>query len=448
MTKRLTRILLIIGAVATCSTRVAAQYVLEKIGAGGHALRFVSPQEGYSIGDERISYTTDGGAHWTVATADAARVLGCEGVLGGAFVDRNTGWVIGHKLNSSDSTFLFRTTDGGTTWERQLASPIAAERYASHSFTAVNFVDRYNGWVVGKGIVERTTDGGVTWSTQIRWKEQQSNCDWLNCSFFRNVNEGWVGGYGSFILHTTDGGSTWETQHVDSAATNGIIDHVDHYYLHSIHFYDSLSGIAGTNNGNYLLTHDGGATWTSGKTGFPYDNVAGFMTGRADLWQVGGDYCDNTGCYSGKSILHSADGGERWQSLLDTTVGFTGLRTQYTGIAFVDPSIGYVSNESGEIVRIRDTSNHALSVQGPGASVLAPMVYPNPAGEHITIGFTDAAAQKWARIYDATGALVYSATFGNAERCEIGTAALRAGGYLLELQSGSTVTHRRIVVVH
>lgn len=433
-------------ALVAVSANAAAQFRMRHVAEGGHVLRFINALEGYSFGDGPVLYTTDGGESWRTATANLAAVTGCEGVLNGQFVDRNTGWAITHKLYTGDSTFLYGTTDGGITWTRRLASIVSPIRYAGHTFNSVNFVDRMNGWIVGKGIIKHTSDGGATWEDQLLIPDQPTNTDVFTGCFFRSAREGWVCGFGSFVLHTEDGGRNWTTQHVDSAAVGGIIQHVEHYYIYGIHFADALNGMAAANNGAYLFTHDGGTTWTTANTGFVNDNHAVLMLSPREIWMVGGDYCDNTGCYSGKSILRSTDGGAGWTSVLDTTVGLIGMRTQYTGIAFVNRRTGYTATEFGTIDRITDTSASEAGISF-GAVDGAMTVGPNPVRTELRLAFADASVTKRVVVRDIAGRAAMNVEIGRASEAHIDMTGLPPGVYVVEATIGAMRIRRRVVVV-
>ena len=85
-----------------------------------------------------------------------------HGELGGGqmiaveMLNHNVGWAVGH---ASKFTNLFRTGDGGKTWERQtLFDGEGAGLYD------IGFADANNGWIVGTNQILRTTDGGELWT--------------------------------------------------------------------------------------------------------------------------------------------------------------------------------------------------------------------------------------------------------------------------------------------
>lgn len=438
-------------AVMLITSVAGAQYLVEPATNLGGKLRFLSAAEGFSFNSYAISYTADSGATWNIVTADIPAVTGGSGVLDAWFVDRNTGWMIvyyGGGINTPiDTTCVYATTDGGVTWHRQHTSRVSATKWASQTFQGIRFTDRMNGWVFGLGVIDHTTDGGATWTTQMRFSERTIYNNLFTCGFFKNKNEGWIAGYGSFILHTTDGGTTWVTKHVDSATTpNGVIVNLDTYYLRAIHFSDSLNGFATSDHGNYLYTSDGGATWKAGATGFPHDNADVFMAGNSVVWLVGGNYCDNTGCYAGQSILYSTNGGATWNPIIARTVGLLGVDAQFTSIAWINPSLGYISDEFGRIFRITDTTAPVASVDrsagGSGATI-----YPNPATSELTILFGGVHQEAQVNMYDAIGRKVLATSLNAVSGTTIDISALSPGSYMVELIAADTTSWRKITVI-
>src|SRR6187431_3084902 len=70
------------------------------------------------------------------------------------FVDQDLGWVV------NGYGEIFRTTDGGDSWEPQLLEP-------SIYFRAVGFANPMKGWagnLNGSPLLYSTTNGGATWT--------------------------------------------------------------------------------------------------------------------------------------------------------------------------------------------------------------------------------------------------------------------------------------------
>ena len=147
---------------------------------------FVTPQIGYACGqnDEsqtgKIFATTNEGVSWTdISPPSAANVVFNDVV----FINTLEGWAVGTNSTPPPTGYVYHTQDGGSSWDVQFTSSpdgfrrLAAEsstdawvvsdqgniyRYdgstwgnkelalsSSKFFTAVNFIDKYNGWAVG-----------------------------------------------------------------------------------------------------------------------------------------------------------------------------------------------------------------------------------------------------------------------------------------------------------
>lgn len=112
--------------------------------------------------DERgtICRTTDAGRHWEVLH----RFGRDSRVLSLFFLDETDGWATsvalvdgGAKQDEKAGGMLFRTVDGGRSWER--ISSVPGVRY----FDRVYFADHAHGWLTSFERVYYTDDGGESW---------------------------------------------------------------------------------------------------------------------------------------------------------------------------------------------------------------------------------------------------------------------------------------------
>ncbi len=168
------------------------------------------------------------------------------------FVDKYEGWVVG------DSGAIWHTIDGGKAWERQPSGTRASLR-------AVKFLSPYTGWIVGRtelpngagssGVVLFTADGGAS------WKEiNATSLPGLNSVDFQDENRGRATANATAtFLHTAyttaDGGRTW-TPGSDGKATS-----------QTAQMIDATTGWVVGNLGTIRATTDGGKTWTLQKAG-------------------------------------------------------------------------------------------------------------------------------------------------------------------------------------
>ncbi|HET8578821.1 MAG TPA: YCF48-related protein [Methylomirabilota bacterium] len=157
----------------------------EKRGVSGRAIRFLDSQNGWLVGQHAtLMSTRDGGTTWSSAATPLA--TGEKPHLSDVFfLDDQNGWVVG------DEGTILHTQDGGHTWILQdtglpdarsaprlerirRGSKVevidAGDRTPGLTLTAVRFVDKERGWVVGhfaglgRSLILRSQDGGATWA--------------------------------------------------------------------------------------------------------------------------------------------------------------------------------------------------------------------------------------------------------------------------------------------
>jgi photosystem II stability/assembly factor-like uncharacterized protein len=260
-----------------------------------------------------IIKTSDGGTTWQRQTVPASQTL-----RGVSFVDANYGWAVGEKGT------IVHTADGGKSWKKQTVA-------TTNEFRRVVFVDRNNGWATGikpihfdhggdadawKGSVWHTNNGGLTWKRQTL----PPGAGLLNRIEFINAKNGWVVGvkltgyeHGIWPIHvgavyqTTDGGRTWVEQYapdVDIVFTG--IDFVDENHGWVVGF----KGNSGIDAAMVYHTADGGKNWEpqgdDAGVNAPWDvhfvdSKRGYMAGFA-------------GPGSGW-VRRTLDGGETWKEV-------------------------------------------------------------------------------------------------------------------------------------
>jgi len=141
--------------VFACRAKMEVQGLTKENACDLATMHFPSATVGYAAGADRITVKTeDGGATWRVLVGPEEP--GDQRTWQMFFVDANNGY----EMRSSG---LFRTIDGGQSWQGVVAQ-------FSQGFPTVKFADREVGWSCLGGTWAYTADGGKRWtSRQVRF---------------------------------------------------------------------------------------------------------------------------------------------------------------------------------------------------------------------------------------------------------------------------------------
>jgi photosystem II stability/assembly factor-like uncharacterized protein len=278
---------------------------------------FFDADTGWAVNsDGDILSTESGGLQWT-------RVFHAEGVYlrSIAFTDRQNGFV----GTVSASARLFRTSDGGRTWEAvgnlpDGTPPAICGLSVADPWTifgsGTNFPNRQPG-------VIRSTDRGQTW----RAIALSAQATLLVDVHFKNSREGWVVGGKTdapipsrrlvkpVVLATMDGGETWVNR-LDGATDSW----PEGEWGWKIYFVNDRIGYVSLQSferGAILKTVDGGFTWERLPVADPQGNAnlegIGFVTESVG-WVGGWGDAEHRQGFSSATV----DGGETWQNANET----------------------------------------------------------------------------------------------------------------------------------
>jgi len=237
------------------------------------------------------------------------------------FVDGQSGWL---SMVAEGSNFLFRTTDGGLTWER-----VIDQRHGDHGnwhaghLTGMAFADPAVGAVSyeaeswdGRFLLDWTEDGGLTWTTQefpppfkldMAQAHLAGDCGTHSPIFFSPTAMVFALGCrfsGGVLYATLDSGQTWRS----SNYPGGLLP------MDFINPQEGWAWSAALSSAHlmppsfYLFsTADGGRNWNMrGESieGFDLFDFVNEETG----WLIISDY-------SGRTLLKTANGGASWKVL-------------------------------------------------------------------------------------------------------------------------------------
>lgn len=185
------------------------------------AFTFLDQNNGWIVGGNNILRTRNGGQTWTFSPAPVNTQLRSIAV-----VDTMHIWA------SSDYGYtdsIFRTTDGGTTWQGS---------FVDYYINGMSFLDTLTGWAVSG--IEKTTDGGVT------WRHLSSPPQILCCIEMFDTLNGLIAGDPDTSYKTTDGWISWSPRHTGGRGN-----------IRDISFQNVQSGLMAGSQGVFRTT-DGG----------------------------------------------------------------------------------------------------------------------------------------------------------------------------------------------
>lgn len=241
--------------------------------------------------------STDGGATWSEAMLTDSHHIARIVVHP---TDPDTVWVavMGHLFSRNEQRGVFRTRDGGDTWEKVLyvddgtgAVDIVIDRDQPDTLYAAMYEKHRMPWQLvlgGPGTgVYKSTDGGSTWTrlegglpdgdvgrigldynqaadvlTTVVENVNPRPTDWPArhdaCSPDREIRSDTIG---NEVYRSTDGGATWSKTHGDEVDVAGS---KAPYSFNQIHTDPSDPGHIIINSDSMYESTDGGATWNCG----------------------------------------------------------------------------------------------------------------------------------------------------------------------------------------
>jgi photosystem II stability/assembly factor-like uncharacterized protein len=302
------------------------------------------------------------------------------------FVSADVGWIAETKAGPGGGpTVLFRTADGGRTWQRRLTwdgpGPVQVR------FSA----DGAEGLVVGQGGVPlfRTTDGGATWQRMALPPQAYQ----IAQVYFLDAREGWLISYlneatpgFAGVFHTTDGAQHWtQTARLD---VNQLFNYgrTGGGLQGSLVFRDSSTGwmltggVSGTNvpivPPFMYITHDGGMTWAvqtlatqvgvemnSGNTGISLPEFFNSREGAllATVFTFPPPGTNQPITFQGTYVYTTSDGGDHWSG--PQAIALPGAVTGYQGISMLDARTWVITTGSG-LARTTDAGAHWQVLSG------------------------------------------------------------------------------------
>ncbi|HEY3295433.1 MAG TPA: YCF48-related protein [bacterium] len=329
---------------------------------------FADSLHGWAIGIRGIAFfdfssavfrTTDGGESWEEQTSISAD--GFPSAI--AFPTPAIGFMVGYASIEVPTGVLWRTTDSGDTWA---STPLDSMVRARH----LKFVDSQNGWIVGGPNVLRTTDGGQTWMCS----HIIPDTPFYNVSGFEFASPllGWatVPLFGLAMYRTTDGGVTWSQLHDDYSYGKTLL-FTDEWHGWSfgnrftsrttdggitwIASPDTLLNVGSLNggwtdgNGRVFAVAEGGTILASVDSGTHWSRACGGLVLCDGIPEMCFSDARHGWIAAGPNLLYTTNGGQEWntQTVNDTVHGMG-------GITFTDSLHGWIVVGDGAILKTVD----------------------------------------------------------------------------------------------
>jgi photosystem II stability/assembly factor-like uncharacterized protein len=263
---------------------------------------FIDAERGWSHSFNNLHRTDDGGKTWAKHESpidDPKGQLRLLWFLG----DGKTGWLAGGRYrdqtneelkygvpnNAKDVTgrqvlqeTIFRTNDGGKTWQRQ-----ALPQNRIGRILRIQFLNEKQGMALGERLAYLTEDGGTNWKpisfnkSCVRkeylnedYEASPDNVEMLDSKLF------WISYSDGRIVKSEDGGRHW----CDMVQPGQIaFESKGHKLLASMHFDSAEHGWGLGSDRHLYETRDGGKTWTRVSGDLSFNGMTFLGTGRGFL---------------------------------------------------------------------------------------------------------------------------------------------------------------------
>jgi photosystem II stability/assembly factor-like uncharacterized protein len=302
------------------------QYLPNPLGLDVKAVFFLNADTGWIAGTYKTIYVTyNGGTNWmSQHDYDLSNHFMLNDIH---FYDPMHGCAVGGVFAFGNDPIIMTTEDGGNNWV-EIYPPDDKER------VAVRFVNEFEVWTCDSyDLLYRSFDRGFTWEVAA----DMFNIRPRDMHFFSEDRAVVCGGHN--MAMTNDGWNTYDTTELQFANTIG-----------KFSFLEDHSGI-GVGNNNFLVTSNGGYTWS--RINERFDQVAFFnpMNGWIIQEQLN------------KKLMHSTDGGLSWME----------IETPNTGNAykmcFPTDQVGYIPCRNLELLKTTDAGASWTLISLPADSI-------------------------------------------------------------------------------
>ncbi|HLP63338.1 T9SS type A sorting domain-containing protein [Flavobacterium sp.] len=367
---------------------------------------------------QEFTLTTNGGTTWTPGVINVGDpALGINNICP---INSTTAWVSAVNPTDGSGSVVFKTSNGGATWDQQNPSAFTS----SGSFVNfVHFFDANNGFAMGDPVgaplefeIWTTADGGDSW-TQVPGANIPNPVNsteyGLNGGNVVVGNTAWLVTNKGRILKSVDMGLTWTVSQAPLTDFGGAAQ------SGRLAFSDANNGCllktAGTTY-TFYTTSNGGATWSTGSTFTGSHRLLSYIPGTTVI--VGTSQAAPVGS------SYSLNNGLAWTPIeADMQRGVS---------SFVNGSTGWCAGFSSDA-----TTDGIFKFDGTLANPTfeadaAIEVYPNPANNFVTI--SSQLDSYDLSVTDLTGKTVLQQSLSGIEN-SVDVSSLSSGVYLFNINS-------------
>lgn len=328
-------------------------------------IRMFDENNGWGVSETSILRTENGGLAWHDVSPTNVHSFGYAATS--EFSDHLRGWVLVPNPEDFLSGILYRTSDGGASWN-QAPVPFGGG--------VLRFVDGRNGWMLaslGAGAgsmavgIFQTDDAGATWTqTYVNDPNQPEAGDSLPLGGLKNgisaidPLRAWIGGVTYepgriYLYQTADGGRTWTpsavaapTEYTEAELqTPGPVfvdPEIGFLPVHISHQQGVMLAV--------YTTRDGGAKWTLAPQYIPQGGSMDFVSRDVGF------------AWNAHNFYVTQDGAQSWTSIAPD-VDFT---DSFAGMDFVSAQVGFVLSDQadrGKRVYVTRDSGKTWEIVGP-----------------------------------------------------------------------------------
>lgn len=387
-------------------------------------IKFVSETVGWLVSEDHIKKTTDAGKTWEIKLTLNKDIYFTEYIKnnGADFLNSNSGhFVLFTRTNLK--FFLFKTNDGGNSWEQRL---ITGANVGTNDVSHTTFLNENYGWARNNSTsMIRTTNGGVSWellSSNLGNIYKITFIDQLTGYYYTT----------SGLFKTIDGGYTWNQLTITGA--NNIWD-----------FSVIGSKIWAASNGVYYSS-DAGTTWSKISSDISFGNVSSlkmideiygvadgyFTTNGGNSWTQKFNKTKMVCGFNHNNIWYF----DQYRNLIKAEYSFDSTKVicpamEFTDVVIVNDMVIIASSDNGALIRSEDGGKTWASIKdlygyhvydlcfAEGSNGIA-VGYFEQSGQAYHMGFiavTNDAGATWQITLNNTGSpfadYIYSAAFSN-----------------------------------